>query len=184
MSRLPPEGGKKQVWNPEKGPCSSAPTGPGAPLYLNTTLSRLSDFMSFPPHLTIILWATALLYDCSPHASLRGWPRTRRCPLNVCWKTTPTKQHLLIQSLLLKGRLKSSNHLPWNFWLRFPSLRPQRRKLCLLPENLQSCHVDPTFIARHFYTWLPILPPSRKLSFFLLLVLLSKMLLIKSGCDK
>lgn len=52
------------------------------------------------------------------------------------------------------------------------------------PENLQSCLVNPTFVTHSFYIWLPILPPRGKLSFFLLLVLLSKMLLINSGCNK
>lgn len=144
-------------------------------------ITASSGFLSIFLHFTVTsLRARTLSYNCSSRALLRDRPRIHRCRVNVCWKTT-TK--ISSESVLFVEKIVS-NHLPWNFWSQLHPLKSRRRNICLSPENPQSCHVNPAFTAHSFYIWLPILPPSQKLSFFPLLVPLFKMLLINSGCNK
>lgn len=116
--------------------------------------------------------------NCSSHASLEHWPKRHRCLINIAWKTTT------IKDCFFCWKNNARNHLLWNVWSWLSSLKSQRRNICLLPEGLQSSLVNPTSIAYSFYIWLPILPPRGKLSFFPLLVLLSKMLLINSRSNR
>lgn len=146
----------------------------------HTTLASPSfsgDVSVPPPHLTVVtLGAMTLFYNCSSHALLRDWPRTDRCWLK-------NKKQQKIQFFVLKGKSLKSSTLKLSIMALLAEVTEQEILVFHLRILNHASLIQPLLLTVFTYGFQFSLPVVN-FPFSPLLVLLSKMLLINSGCNK